>query len=445
MEGRTPPHSLDAEKSVLGAALLSKGALYEILETIVADDFYDPNNREIFKAIYDLSRKNTPVDALTVSEELKRKNSLEMVGGRGYVASLPAGTPTVSNAGEYAKIVAEKAALRRLIAVADDVMTKGYDDSVEANKMIDYAEQGIFEISQQRHKGKYSHIKDILLDNIERIDEASKMDGGLTGVTTGFHELDNLTAGLQKSNLIILGARPAMGKTSFALSLALNAATKGKASIMFFSMEMAKEEIGQRLLAMESKVDMQKLKTGNLERSDWDDVNNALEILSETNINIDDTPGINIMEMKSKCRRLMSEKGLDLVIIDYLQLMNPEGRSESRVQEISVLSRSLKMLARELNCPILVLSQLSRSPEQRNDHRPMLSDLRESGSIEQDADVVMFLYRDEVYNPDTAIPGDCDVILAKQRSGPIGNVKVAWLSKLTKFVDSAGAINPPVF
>ena len=445
MEGRTPPHSLDAEKSVLGAALLSKGALYEILETIVADDFYDPNNKEIFNAIYELSRKNTPVDALTVSEELKKRNSLEMVGGRGYVASLPAGTPTVSNAGEYAKIVAEKAAMRRLISVADDVMAKGYDDNVEANKMIDYAEQGIFEISQQRHKGKYSHIKDILLDNIERIDEASKLEGGLTGVTTGFHELDSLTAGLQKSNLIILGARPAMGKTSFALSLALNAATKGKASIMFFSMEMAKEEIGQRLLAMESKVDMQKLKTGSLERSDWDDVNNALEILSETNINIDDTPGINIMEMKSKCRRLMSEKGLDLVIIDYLQLMNPEGRSESRVQEISVLSRNLKMLARELNCPIVVLSQLSRSPEQRNDHRPMLSDLRESGSIEQDADVVMFLYRDEVYNPDTAIPGDCDVILAKQRSGPIGNVKVAWLSKITKFVDSAGAINPPVF
>ncbi|MBQ6495841.1 MAG: replicative DNA helicase [Firmicutes bacterium] len=445
MEGRTPPHSLEAEKSVLGAAMLSKEALYEILETVVADDFYDANNKEIFKAIYELSRKNAPVDALTVSEELKKKNSLEMVGGRGYVASLSTGIPTVSNAGEYAKIVAEKSSMRRLIEVADDIMTKGYDDNIDANQMLDYAESGIFEVSQQRHKGKYAHIKDILLSNIERIDEASKLEGGLTGVTTGFRELDNLTAGLQKSNLIILGARPAMGKTSFALSLALNAAIKGKASVMFFSMEMAKEEIGQRLLSMESKVDMQKLKTGRLDRTDWDDVNNALEILSETNINIDDTPGINIMEMKSKCRRLMSEKGLDLVIIDYLQLMNPEGRSESRVQEVSVLSRNLKLLARELNCPVLVLSQLSRGPEQRNDHRPMLSDLRESGSIEQDADVVIFLYRDEIYNEDTAIPGECDVILAKQRSGPIGNIKVAWINKITRFVDSAGSVNPPTF
>lgn len=445
MEGRTPPHSLDAEKSVLGAVMLSKEALYEVLETLRADDFYDANNKEIFKAITDLSRKNTPVDALTVSEELKKKNSLEMVGGRGYVASLPAGTPTVSNAEEYAKIIAEKAAIRRLIEVSDDVMTKGYDDSIDANQLIDYAEGGIFEIAQQKHKGKYAHIKDILLDNIERIDEASRMDGGLTGVTTGFHELDNLTAGLQKSNLIILGARPAMGKTSFALSLSLNAAVKGKASVMFFSMEMAKEEIGLRLLAMESKVDMQKLKTGTLDRNDWDDVNNALEILSETNINIDDTPGITLMEMKSKCRRLMSEKGLDLVVIDYLQLMNPEGRSESRVQEVSTLSRNLKLLARELNCPVLVLSQLSRETEKRTEHKPMLSDLRESGSIEQDADVVIFLYRDEIYNPDTAIPGECDVILAKQRSGPIGNVKVAWLSKITKFVDSAGSVAPPVF
>lgn len=277
------------------------------------------------------------------------------------------------------------------------------------------------------------------MTNIEIIDKASQMDGGLTGVTTGFRELDHKTSGLQKSDLIILAARPAMGKTAFALSLALNAAVKGKASVMMFSLEMSKEQLGQRLLSMESKVDMQSLKTGKLTRRDWDDINIALDILSKTNIHIDDTAGISIMEMKSKCRRLKAEEGLDLVVIDYLQLMNPEGKADSRTQEISVISRNLKLLARELDCPILVLSQLSRAPETRTDHRPMLSDLRESGSIEQDADIVIFLYRDEYYNEDTEAPGECEVIVAKQRSGPTGTIKVAWLEKLTKFVDSTEA------
>ena len=418
--------------------MLSKDALYEVLEAVRAEDFYDENNKEIFSAVVELSKRNAPVDALTVSEELNKRNSLKMVGGRGYVASLPAETPTTANAGEYAKIVAEKASVRRLIKVADDVSSKGYGDEMDAGSILDYAETGIFEISQQRHKGKYAHIKDVLLENIEIIDEASKHEGGLTGITTGFRDLDSKTSGWQKSDLIILAARPAMGKTAFALSLALNAAIKGGASIMIFSMEMAREQLGQRLLAMESKVDMQKLKTGNLDRRDWDDINLALDALSGTNINIDDTPGISIMEMKSKCRRLKAEKGLDLVIIDYLQLMNPEGRADSRTQEISVISRNLKLLARELDCPVIVLSQLSRAPEQRTDHRPMLSDLRESGSIEQDADIVIFLYRDEYYNTDTEAPGECEVILAKQRSGPTGTIKVAWLDKITKFVDSAG-------
>lgn len=445
MEERTAPHSMEAEKSVLGAALLSKDALYEVLEIVRTDDFYDTNHKEIFAAVSELSRKNASVDALTVSEELGRKNSLEMVGGRSYISSLPLETPTTSNAGEYAKIVAEKASLRRLIEVGDEVVTKGYDGDMDANQMLDYAESRIFEISQQRHKGKYAHIKDVLLRNIEIIDEASRREGGLTGITTGFRELDHKTSGWQKSDLIILAARPAMGKTAFALSLALNAAIKGRASVMMFSMEMAREQLGQRLLAMESKVDMQKLKTGRLERRDWDDINLALDILSNTDINIDDTAGISIMEMKSKCRRLKSEKGLDLVIIDYLQLMNPEGRADSRTQEISVISRNLKLLARELDCPVIVLSQLSRAPEQRTDHRPMLSDLRESGSIEQDADIVIFLYRDEYYNDDTDSPGECEVILAKQRSGPTGMIKVAWLDKITKFVDSAGSGAVPMY
>ncbi|MDO4544613.1 MAG: replicative DNA helicase [Bacillota bacterium] len=445
MEGRIPPHSIEAEKSVLGAALLSKDALFDVVEVVRAEDFYDENHKEIFKAVLDLHRKNAPVDALTVAEELKKRNSLNMVGGRAYIASLSSGTPTTSNAMEYGKIVAEKASLRRLIGTADDIVTKGYEGTMDANQMLDYAESGIFEISQARQKGQYTHIKDVLLTNIEIIDKAAQLEGGLTGITTGFKYLDKMTSGLQKSDLIILAARPAMGKTAFALSIAQNAAVKGKASVMVFSMEMSKEQLGQRLLSMEAKVNMQNIKTGKLERRDWDDINIALDTLSKANIHIDDTAGISIMEMKSKCRRLKAEEGLDLIVIDYLQLMNPEGKADSRTQEISVISRNLKLLARELDCPVLVLSQLSRAPETRTDHRPMLSDLRESGSIEQDADIVIFLYRDEYYHEDTEAQGECEVIISKQRSGPTGTVKVAWLDKYTKFVDSAGGGDIPAF
>lgn len=443
MEGRVPPHSAEAEKSVLGAAMLSKDALFDVMEVVKPADFYDENHKEIFQAMIDLNRKNAPVDALTVAEELKKRNSLEMVGGRAYIASLSSKTPTTSNAMEYGRIVAEKASVRRLIETADDIVTKGYDGTMDANQMLDYAESGIFEISQARQKGQYSHIRDVLVENLAIIDRAEQMDGGLTGITTGFSKLDEMTSGMQKSDLIILAARPAMGKTAFALSLARNAAVKGKASVMIFSLEMAKEQLTQRLLSMESKVDLQTLKTGRLERRDWDDLNVALDILSNSNIHIDDTAGISIMEMKSKCRRLKAEAGLDLVIIDYLQLMNPEGKADSRTQEISVISRNLKLLARELDCPVLVLSQLSRAPEQRTDHRPMLSDLRESGSIEQDADIVIFLYRDEYYNKeDTEKPGECEVIVAKHRSGPTGSVDVAWIERYTQFKDKASGNIP---
>ena len=443
MEGRVPPHSAEAEKSVLGAAMLSKDALFDVMEVVKPADFYDENHKEIFQAMIDLNRKNAPVDALTVAEELKKRNSLEMVGGRAYIASLSSMTPTTSNAMEYGRIVAEKASVRRLIETADDIVTKGYDGTMDANQMLDYAESGIFEISQARQKGQYSHIRDVLVENLAIIDRAEQMDGGLTGITTGFSKLDEMTSGMQKSDLIILAARPAMGKTAFALSLARNAAVKGKASVMIFSLEMAKEQLTQRLLSMESKVDLQTLKTGRLERRDWDDLNVALDILSNSNIHIDDTAGISIMEMKSKCRRLKAEAGLDLVIIDYLQLMNPEGKADSRTQEISVISRNLKLLARDLDCPVLVLSQLSRAPEQRTDHRPMLSDLRESGSIEQDADIVIFLYRDEYYNKeDTEKPGECEVIVAKHRSGPTGSVDVAWIERYTQFKDKASGNIP---
>ena len=442
-EGRIPPHSLEAEKSVLGAAMLSEEALGDVAETVRPDDFYDKNHKEIFEAILDLNRKSLPVDVLTVSEELKRRGSLNMVGGRAYVASLSSSTPTTSNAPEYARIVSEKAAIRRLIAAADGIVDKGYDGGMAAIQMIDFAEREIFEISQSRQKGKYTHIQEALLSNLDAIDKASQMEDGLTGITTGFADLDAKTSGLQKSDLIILAARPAMGKTAFALSLARNAAVKGNASVMIFSMEMAKEQLSQRLLSMESKVELQKLKKGNLDRRDWEDINIAMDVLSGTNIHIDDTAGISIMEMKSKCRRLKAEKGLDLVVIDYLQLMNPEGKADSRTQEISVLSRNLKLLARELDCPVLVLSQLSRAPETRTDHRPMLSDLRESGSIEQDADIVIFLYRDEYYNKEnTEKPGECEVIVAKHRSGPTGTIDVSWIERYTQFKDKASGTLP---
>ncbi|MDD4200254.1 MAG: replicative DNA helicase [Eubacteriales bacterium] len=441
MQERIPPHNLDAEKSVLGAALLSKDAVYEVLEILGSEDFYDPNHKEIFTVIYELARRNAPVDALTVSNELDKRGSLNMVGGRAYVASLSTATPTTANAAEYGKIVAEKATIRRLIAKADDIVKKGYDKSTDAAQLLDYAENGIFDISQSGMRGSYTQLKDILMSNIEAIDRASQSQGGITGVTTGFKDLNERTSGWQNSDLIVLAARPAMGKTAFALSLAQNAAIKGDKTVMIFSLEMAKNQISERLLAMESKIEMQKIKTGRLERRDWDDLTAAMETLSGAKIFIDDTPGINIMEMKSKCRRLKAEGNLDLVIIDYLQLMNPEGKADSRVQEVSVITRNLKLLARELDCPVIVLSQLSRGPEQRNDHRPMLSDLRESGSIEQDADIVLFLYRDEYYNEDTEAPGECEVIIGKQRRGPTGTVKVAWLDKITKFVDSAGSGN----
>ena len=434
---RIPPHNDDAEKSVLGAAMLSKDALFDIMEAVKAEDFYSEIHKEIFIAISELCKKNEPVDALTVAEELKKRKALEMVGGRAYVTSLPSSVPATSNAVQYAKIVAEKAVLRSLINAAGSIIDESYQEKMEACTVLDHAEREIFEIAQKKQSKDYAPLQDVLLSNMEMIDEISKMDGNVTGIPTGFTDLDAKTAGFQRSNLIVLAARPAMGKTAFALNIALQAAIKGGANVLIFSLEMAKEELGQRLLSMESRIEMQKLKTGNLERKDWEDINLGLDALSKANIFIDDTPGISIMEMKNKCRRLKAEKGLDMIIVDYLQLMNYEGKNESRQQEISALSRMLKLLAREMDCPVILLSQLSRAPEQRPDHRPVLSDLRESGSIEQDADIVIFLYRDDYYNPETEKPGVCEVIIAKQRSGATGTVELTWLGKYTRFVDKS--------
>lgn len=431
---RVVPHSKEAERSVLGAAMLDEDAYYDISEYIKPGDFYYKNHREIWEAISELVQERTPADYLTVCEQLKKRGSLDLVGGAVYVAELTADVPSTSNAGAYGKIIAEKANLRNLIEAADDILAKSFSPDVESQQMIDYAEQSIFSVAQGRSIKDTSDLRDILLENIQLMDERARNKGSLTGVPTGLTDLDKRLSGLQKSDMVVLAARPSMGKTAFALCLARNAAIKDN-KVMIFSLEMSKEQLAQRLIAMEAMIDAQQLRTGELNSEEWKQIVHSVDILAKMDVTIDDTPGLSMMEIKNKCRRKKAEKGLDLIIVDYLQLMEMQGRSENRQQEISSLSRGIKQLAREMECPVLVLSQLSRSPESRNDHRPMLSDLRESGAIEQDADVVLFLYRDEVYNPDTENPGMCEVNVAKHRNGPTGVVEVSWLAKYTKFAN----------
>ena len=437
MAERIPPHNEEAERSVLGAVMLNKDVLSEVLEEVSADDFYNESHREIFKAIWELYKNNTAVDMLTVCEELKKRKALEMAGGRAYIATLTAEVPSTVNAVEYAKIVAEKAILRQMIKTSEDITEKGYDAKMAAGEILDYAESGIFKIAQKRQKNDYAKIQDVLLTNIKIIDAAAQNKDKIVGIPTGFKDIDEKTSGLQRSDLIIVAARPAMGKTAFALNIAQQSAVKAGSSVIIFSLEMSKEQLGQRLLAMQARVEMQKLKQGDLDRKDWDRITMALDELNNTKIVIDDTPGISVMEMRNKCRRLKAEQGLDLVVVDYLQLRSLQGKTDNRQQEISTISRNLKLLAREMDCPVIVLSQLSRAPEQRQDHRPILSDLRESGSIEQDADIVIFLYRDDYYNENTDKPGVCEVNIAKHRSGPTDKVELTWVSRYTKFSDKA--------
>ena len=432
---RIPPHNMEAEQSVLGACMLSKDALYDVLEKVREEDFYNKNHGEIFAAIKSLEKKGSPVDVLTVSDELARRNSLDMVGGRAYVATLSANVPSTSNAGQYAAIVTDSAEMRRLIETAGDIMEQGYSSELPASTILDHAEQQIFEIAQSRNTRDMAKLKDVLADNMALINELADKKGDIIGVPTGFIDLDKMTSGMQKSDLIILAARPSMGKTAFALCVARNAAIKGY-KVAIFSLEMGKMQLSQRLLSMEAGVDSHRLRTGRLDNNDWMKMSAVMDRLSEADIRIDDTPGITVMGIKNKCRRMKADSGLDLVIIDYLQLMSAEGRVESRQQEVSNLSRNLKQLARELDCPVLVLSQLSRAVESRSDHRPQLADLRESGSIEQDADVVLFLYRDEVYDKETDRPGECEVHVSKQRNGPIGVVDVLWQGRYTRFVNN---------
>ena len=435
---RIPPHNEEAERSAIGAAMLSKDALFDVVEEVRPEDFYNESHKEIFEAIMKLYRENTAVDLLTVSDELSRRKSLDMAGGRAYIAMLTAEVPSTANAGEYAKIVSEKASLRRLIAASEDIAAKGYDDKIDAKELLDDAEREIFRIAQMRQKNDYTKIQDVLVRNVELIEKASQNQGSITGLSTGFKCIDDATAGLQPSDLIIVAARPGMGKTAFALNIAEQSAVKTGASVLIFSLEMSQEQLGQRLISMHGMIESDKLKKGNLSVDDWKSINYALNDLSQTKIAIDDTPNVSVMEMRNKCRRLKAEQGLDLVVVDYLQLMTFDGRADNRQQEISALTRHLKLLAREIDCPVIVLSQLSRQTELRQDKHPMLSDLRESGSIEQDADIVIFLYRDDYYNPETTEkPGVCDVHIAKHRSGSTANLELSWVGKYTKFGEIA--------
>lgn len=433
--GKIPPHSLEAEQSVLGAMLINQEAINTAVEQLSPEDFYKEANKEIFKAMIELYKRNEPVDIITLSEELKRKDILENVGGVTYLTSLSGGVAISSNIKYYCDIVEEKSILRQLIASCDEIVAKSYEASEEVNSIIEQAEKKIFDITQGRHKGGFAPIKDVLLESFSKIEEMAAREGELTGLTTGFIDIDSKLSGMQKSDLILLAARPSMGKTALGINIATNAAIKANASVAIFSLEMSKEQLAQRMISSISHVNLQNIISGRLEEEEWLKIINGIAPLSQANIFIDDTAGISLMEIKAKCRKLKIEKGLDLIVIDYLQLMQSEMRHENRQQEISAISRGLKALAKEMDCPVLALSQLSRAPELRSDHRPILSDLRESGAIEQDADVVLFLYRDEYYNEDTDKKNIGEVIIAKHRNGPTGTVELVWKQEFTKFLN----------
>ncbi len=435
------PHSIEAEQSVLGAMILDKEAINEAIEIIRPDDFYKEANAEIYEAIITLFNKNEPVDLITLSEELKRRGgTLENIGGVTYLANLSSGVATTANTKYYCKIVEEKSILRKLIKSSNEIMGKAYEDSEDVNVIIEKAEKEIFDITQGTQREGFSPISEVLLDSFAKIEEMAANQGGLTGLTTGFIDLDNNLSGLQNSDLILLAARPSMGKTAFGINIATNSALKAKANVAIFSLEMSKEQLVQRMIAATAHVDLQKIISGRLTEDEWLQIINSMGPLSQANIFIDDTAGISLMEMKAKCRKLKMEKGLDLILIDYLQLMQMEGYKENRQQEISAISRGLKGLAKEMNCPVIALSQLSRAPELRSDHRPILSDLRESGAIEQDADVVLFLYRDEYYNEDSEKKNIGELIIAKHRNGPTGTIELVWKKEFTKFLNKENFI-----
>ena len=434
---RVPPHSLDAEVSVLGASLISRSAASDVVEALKPDDFYRNAHRVVFESVTELTAAGEAVDTVTVTEWLARRDRLDEVGGPAALHDLTVAVPTAANASYYARIVRDNALRRRLIDAGTEVVKLGYESTDEVERVVDQAESKIYDVAQDNTTSEYEKLGDLLNVSFQQIEELAEQRSEVTGLATGFDDLDRLTAGLQPSNLVILAARPAMGKSSLVLGVShFVSARLGKPSILF-SLEMSKLEIVNRLLSSEARIDSSRLRTGRLEDSDWRKLGDALGTLAEAPLFIDDTPSITLMEIRAKARRLKAKHGLNLIIVDYLQLMQGNGRTDSRQQEVAEFSRGLKMLAKELDVPVIALSQLSRQPESRTDKRPMLADLRESGSIEQDADIVGFIYRDEVYNEDSPDQGIAELIIAKHRNGATGIVKLAFLNHLTKFANLA--------
>ena len=433
--GRIPPQSIETEQSVIGCMLLDKEVIPTVTEVLKPDDFYRDDHREIFEAIMDLFERAEPVDLVTVSEQLKHRGSYENIGGMEYLTNMATSVPTTANARYYAKIVEEKSILRNLIRTSSDIVNMGYEASEEVSIVLDKAEKSIFDILQKKSNQGFMHIKEVLVSTFDKLEELYNNKSHITGIPTGFTDLDFKTSGFQNSDLILIAARPAMGKTAFALNLAQNAAIHHRVPVAIFSLEMSKEQLTNRILCSEVMIDSHRMRTGKLEDDDWKKIARALGPISDAQIYIYDTAGTSVMEIRAKCRRLKLEKNLGLVVIDYLQLMQGRGRIENRQQEISEISRSLKILAKEINVPVITLSQLSRAPEARSDHRPMLSDLRESGAIEQDADLVMFLYRDDYYNPDSDKKNVAEVIISKHRNGSTGMVELRWFGEYTKFAN----------
>jgi len=429
------PHNLEAEQAVLGSMMIDKEAQYTAVEILQAEDFYKDSHQVIFKSLLSLDAKGEPADMITLTEELRQQNNLEKSGGVGYIAAIANTVPTAANVRHYANIVAEKAVLRSLIKSSTNIANRCYEDQEDTYELLDSAEKMILEIADRRNTNGLVPLKDALSDTLEKIEYLANKKGSVTGVPSYYSSLDRMTSGWQSSDLIILAARPAMGKTSFGLNIALNAAIKGKTSVAIFSLEMSREQLVQRLMSSEAMIDQHKLRTGRLQEEEWIRLTKAAQPLSTALVYIDDTPAISVLELRAKARRLKAEKGLGLLVIDYLQLMTNGKRTENRQQEISEISRSLKALARELNIPVLAISQLSRAAEQSHDKRPALSHLRESGALEQDADLVMFIYREEYYNPESEKPGIAEIIIAKHRNGPTGNVELGFLKEFTKFVD----------
>ncbi len=435
-QGRVPPHNTEAEESLLGAMLLSREAIASATEIVSPEDFYTPSHQVIFEAVVSLDSHGEPADPVTVADELRRKSQLELIGGASTLTSLASMTPAISNVSRYAKIVEEHAMLRRLIGVAAEITELGYSVPEDVDAAIDEAETKVFGIADRRGASTMKWIRDLLGESMDRLEALIERGEAMTGVPTGYRDLDAILGGLQKSNLVIVGARPAMGKTSFALGMVAQAALSGVPTL-FFSLEMSHIEITQRILCSQARVDATRMRNGSLTATDWDRIQRGIGVLGDAPIYIDDNPNLTVMDVRAKARRMKASHDLGLVIIDYLQLMSGRNSAENRQVEVSEISRGLKILARELQVPVVALSQLSRGLELRQDKRPVLADLRESGSLEQDSDVVMFIYRDEVYNKESTDLGTAEIIVSKHRNGPTGISRLAFLNHFTRFADMA--------